>query len=144
MLPLVRTGGHQRPHNQRRPKENQDRPSHQPAVVAPGERRQGHKHADRCQLRQQRAHPLRPLAARAQAGPHAAEYASEGLRDAFAGRAPLRPEALDDPYFQGPGPTTMHIDEVERVWSAIAERDDWAPFEQKIAEVRALGRLLNP
>ena len=35
----------------------------------------------------------------------------------------------------------MHIDEVERVWSAIAERDDWTPFEQKISDVRALGKL---
>src|SRR4051794_20049025 len=33
-------------------------------------------------------------APRAQAGPHAAAYAGEGLRDAFAGRAPVRPEAL--------------------------------------------------
>jgi hypothetical protein len=36
----------------------------------------------------------------------------------------------------------MHIDEVERVWAAIAERDDWGPFERKVADVRALGQLL--
>jgi uncharacterized protein YdiU (UPF0061 family) len=80
---------------------------------------------------------------RALAGPHAAAYASDecaSFREALAGRAPARPEALSDPYFASAGPTTMHIDEVERVWSAIDERDDWAPFEQKIAEVRALGR----
>jgi uncharacterized protein YdiU (UPF0061 family) len=82
---------------------------------------------------------------RASAGPHAGDYtgdAFDAFRQALGGRAPTRPQLLDDPYFQGPAPTTMHIDEVERVWSAIAERDDWAPFEQKVADVRALGKLL--
>jgi uncharacterized protein YdiU (UPF0061 family) len=82
---------------------------------------------------------------RALAGPHAGDYTGDGFdafRHALAGRAPTRPQLLDAPYFQGPAPTTMHIDEVERVWSAIAERDDWAPFEQKVADVRALGKLL--
>ena len=26
----------------------------------------------------------------------------------------------------------MHIEEVEAIWSAIAERDDWKPLEDKI------------
>jgi hypothetical protein len=29
------------------------------------------------------------------------------------------------------------------VWSAIAERDDWSPFEAKIAEIRELGAALG-
>ncbi|MDB4968982.1 MAG: hypothetical protein JWN44_4671 [Myxococcales bacterium] len=81
---------------------------------------------------------------RALAGPHGAAYAAEdfsSLRALFAGRLPTRPEALADAYFQGAGPTTMQIEEVERVWSAIAERDDWGPLDEKIAEVRALGAL---
>jgi uncharacterized protein YdiU (UPF0061 family) len=40
-------------------------------------------------------------------------------------------------------PCTMRIDEVEAIWSAIAERDDWGPFEAKIAEVRAYGARLQ-
>ena len=32
-------------------------------------------------------------------------------------------------------------DEVERVWSAIAERDDWQPLYDKVAAVRALGKI---
>jgi len=35
-----------------------------------------------------------------------------------------------------PGPTLL-IDEVEAIWKEIAEHDDWAPFEAKIAEIRA-------
>lgn len=83
-------------------------------------------------------------ASRARSGPFAAAYSGEAftaLRHALADRVPTNPQALGDSYFQGPGPTTMHIDEVERVWAAIAERDDWAPLQQKIADVRALGSL---
>ncbi len=84
--------------------------------------------------------------ARALAGPFANAYDAADfapVRRAFEARAPTAPAALGDPYWLGAGPTTMHIDEVERVWSAIAERDDWQPFERKIADVRALGRLLG-
>jgi hypothetical protein len=36
----------------------------------------------------------------------------------------------------------MLIDEVEAIWSAISERDDWAPFEAKIAAVRRMGEAM--
>jgi hypothetical protein len=36
----------------------------------------------------------------------------------------------------------MHIDEVEAIWDAIAQRDDWAPFEAKIAAVRRMGEAM--
>ena len=83
-------------------------------------------------------------APRALSGPFATAYTGESFtafRHALADRAPTNPQSLNDPYFHGSGPTTMHIDEVERVWAAIAERDDWAPLQQKIADVRALGSL---
>jgi uncharacterized protein YdiU (UPF0061 family) len=85
-------------------------------------------------------------AARAFAGPHAQAYGGADfalVRAALDDRPPARAQAAADPYFAGAGPTTMHIDEVERVWAAIAERDDWSAFERKIAEVRALGALLG-
>ena len=88
-----------------------------------------------------------PAAPRAQRSPHAAAYTGESFtafRHALAGRAPSRPQVLEDSYFRGPGPTTMHIDEVERVWEAIAARDDWTPLEEKIATVRRLGQLTGP
>ena len=34
----------------------------------------------------------------------------------------------------------MHIEEVEAIWSAIAEHDDWAPLERKIAAIRRMGQ----
>ena len=78
-------------------------------------------------------------AARAQHSPLAATYATPrflALRREWSGRAPLRTAAMA-------APVSMHIDEVERVWSAIAERDDWAPLHDKVAQVRALGSHLG-
>jgi hypothetical protein len=37
----------------------------------------------------------------------------------------------------------MLIDEVEALWSAIAERDDWEPLALKIAAVRTMGEALG-
>jgi hypothetical protein len=39
-------------------------------------------------------------------------------------------------------PCSMLIDEVEAIWSAIAERDDWTPLYAKIAAVREMGAAL--
>ena len=36
----------------------------------------------------------------------------------------------------------MLIDEVEAIWAAIAERDDWSVLDAKIAEVRSFGAAL--
>ena len=36
----------------------------------------------------------------------------------------------------------MHIDEVEAIWSAVAERDDWEPFNDKVAAVRRMGEAM--
>ena len=37
----------------------------------------------------------------------------------------------------------MHIDEVEARWAAIAESDDWQPFEAKILEIRRMGEAMQ-
>jgi uncharacterized protein YdiU (UPF0061 family) len=50
-----------------------------------------------------------------------------------------RPERLDHPYFERGGPEELLYDEIEALWAAIAERDDWAPFQAKIASIRAAG-----
>jgi uncharacterized protein YdiU (UPF0061 family) len=59
------------------------------------------------------------------------------VRALLAGRAPRKPR---DGW--PAEPCSMLIDEVEAIWAAIAERDDWAPFHAKIAQVRALGAAL--
>ena len=66
--------------------------------------------------------------------------------DAFAEtRAALDPycarKARDHTYWHGE-PCSMLIDEVEAIWSAIDERDDWAPFEAKVASIRDMGEAL--
>ncbi|MBA3880826.1 MAG: YdiU family protein [Sphingobium sp.] len=70
----------------------------------------------------------------------------DALGDAFdearAALADYRPrKARDDGFWNGP-PCAMLIDEVEAIWAAIAERDDWAPFEAKLAAIRAFGAAL--
>ncbi len=83
--------------------------------------------------------------ARALASPSAPHYESErgaALRRALEPYKPTREDALTDPYFAREAPETLVIDEVERVWAAIAERDDWAPFHSKIEGIRALGAAL--
>jgi hypothetical protein len=37
----------------------------------------------------------------------------------------------------------MLIDEVELIWSAIAERDDWQPFNDKLTAVRRMGEAME-
>jgi hypothetical protein len=37
----------------------------------------------------------------------------------------------------------MLINEVEDIWQAIAEKDDWQPLNDKVSAMRAMGRALN-
>lgn len=70
-----------------------------------------------------------------------AAYAGERWDRARAAIAPLTPVpgALDHDYWRGEAPCSMHIEEVEAIWSAIAERDDWSPLHARIEAVRAMG-----
>jgi uncharacterized protein YdiU (UPF0061 family) len=45
-------------------------------------------------------------------------------------------------YFHDSAPCSMLIDEVEAIWAAIAEDDDWQAFYDKIAAVRRMGEAL--
>jgi uncharacterized protein YdiU (UPF0061 family) len=56
----------------------------------------------------------------------------------IAGREPV-PGALDHAYWSDPEPCSMHIEEVEAIWAAIDEADDWAPLNAKIAAIRRMG-----
>ena len=61
------------------------------------------------------------------------------VRDALA--TYTRRKTRDDPYWHGE-PCSMLIDEVESIWSAIDQRDDWAPLHAKVAAIRAMGTAL--
>ena len=53
------------------------------------------------------------------------------------------PAAREHAYWDGDGPCSMHIEEVESLWSAIAEHDDWTAFEAKVAAVRRMGKAMR-
>ena len=71
-------------------------------------------------------------------------HAHRGLRDLALpeaeGYEPV-PHALDHPAWHCPAPSN-HIDEVERIWAAIAEGDDWGPMQAHVAAIRHLGEAL--
>ena len=46
---------------------------------------------------------------------------------------PDRPERLASPYFAKPEPEELLYDEIEVIWAAIADGDDWGPFTAKLA-----------
>lgn len=78
--------------------------------------------------------------ARALASLRADIYAGEAFgefRERLKGFAPERPARLADPYFAQAEPQELLIDEIEAIWTAIAERDDWAPFHAKLAGIEA-------
>ncbi|HYI48265.1 MAG TPA: YdiU family protein [Allosphingosinicella sp.] len=66
----------------------------------------------------------------------------DALRQKVRGREPVT-GARDHSYWSDPGPCSMHIEEVEAIWAAIDERDDWAPLHAKLAAVRRMGEALT-
>jgi uncharacterized protein YdiU (UPF0061 family) len=52
--------------------------------------------------------------------------------------------ARNHPYWSDDRPCSMHIEEVESIWAAIAEHDDWQPFEAKVAAIRRMGEAMRP
>ena len=62
------------------------------------------------------------------------------LANAFAGYQPLGSE---HPLWDEATPPMMLIDEVESIWTAISEHDDWTVLEAKVSEIRRLGQALG-
>ncbi len=50
-------------------------------------------------------------------------------------------QKLDGFYFKSRIPTSMLIDEIEAIWSKIATDDDWSDFDDKIEEIRDMGKV---
>jgi serine/tyrosine/threonine adenylyltransferase len=62
---------------------------------------------------------------------------------AIDGFAADRPERLSQLYFQRAEPASLEIGEVEALWEGIAQSDDWALFDTKIAEIEDLRLALS-
>jgi uncharacterized protein YdiU (UPF0061 family) len=65
------------------------------------------------------------------------QAAFEGI---LRGYAPVN--ASDDYWLSNPA-CAMLIDEVEMIWDAIAQKDDWQPLYQKLAQIQDLGQALT-
>ncbi|MGI8706502.1 MAG: protein adenylyltransferase SelO family protein [Sphingomicrobium sp.] len=74
--------------------------------------------------------------------PGAELYPSEPFR-ALAAKLAGREQAPTHDYWSGSDPCSMPIDEVEAIWDSIAQSDDWAPFEVKIAAIRRMGQAMQ-
>jgi uncharacterized protein YdiU (UPF0061 family) len=72
-------------------------------------------------------------------------FASKGpdqatFEDMLRGYAPV--PASDD-YWASNTVCAMLVDEVEMIWDAIAQKDDWQPLYQKLADIQDLGKALK-
>jgi len=51
--------------------------------------------------------------------------------------------SLDHAYWRDANPCSMLIDEVEAIWTAIDERDDWSVLEGKVEAIRRMGEAMR-
>ncbi len=54
-----------------------------------------------------------------------------------------RPDCTGHPLWAESAVPALEIAEVERIWSAIDQADDWSPLAAKIAQIRRLGEALG-
>lgn len=74
-------------------------------------------------------------------GPSPADhhYSHDGFTDFLALIPDFATAVPAHAYWADEAPCTMLIDEVETIWAAIAEQDDWAPLHTKVAAIRRMG-----
>ncbi len=71
-------------------------------------------------------------------------FRHRGKRAAEGALADYRPLPSDHPYWSDQAPQSMLIDEVESIWSAIDQEDDWQPLVAKVAALRRMGEAHGP
>ena len=69
---------------------------------------------------------------------------SKAQGDLAEAMASYRPVADNHPYWNDAAPQSMLIEEVEAIWSAIDERDDWQVLADKVAALRRMGDAHGP
>jgi uncharacterized protein YdiU (UPF0061 family) len=72
-------------------------------------------------------------------GPYDATYAQhfQGVETLLARYDGIR--MTDHSYWSDAEPCSMHIEEVEAIWTAIDTQDDWSPLHAKVAAIRRMG-----
>ncbi|MNE95694.1 hypothetical protein D3C80_1938170 [compost metagenome] len=70
--------------------------------------------------------------------------AFDAFRFALLEHEPDRPERLEHPMFAAAEPEELLIDEVEAIWSAIEQGDDWAPLHAKLARLESARQAWAP
>ncbi|MCA8967729.1 MAG: YdiU family protein, partial [Planctomycetes bacterium] len=71
---------------------------------------------------------------------HGGRGADGELAQALDGFAPIE---RTHAYWAGNQPESLVIDEVEAIWDAIDQRDDWSVLEAKVAAIRRMGDALG-
>jgi len=77
-------------------------------------------------------------------GPDAFFFAHRGGRGAAGGAlgdmlSQYQPVESSHPYWADDAPQSLLIDEVEAIWAAIDEADNWQPLHNKVAAIRRMG-----
>ena len=70
--------------------------------------------------------------------PGVERYPADEFRE-LARRLHGHEQVKTHPYWSDAEPCSMYIDEVEGIWTAIAERDDWQPLNNKVNAIRRMG-----
>lgn len=65
------------------------------------------------------------------------------VRELLGAYVPARPERLEDPMWAREAPPSNVIARVEALWDAITDRDDWGALHAHVADLRALGAVLD-
>ncbi|MEM8919052.1 MAG: YdiU family protein [Pseudomonadota bacterium] len=69
------------------------------------------------------------------------EKAFAEFRQLIAKQNRIRPTTSS--FWSDDAPQSMHIEEVEAIWDAIAKDDDWGPLNRKVAAIRDMGTALR-
>jgi uncharacterized protein YdiU (UPF0061 family) len=83
---------------------------------------------------------------RAARSPEAEKYKTfefEEIKDEIGRYQTGEPDALSSTYFHRDRPCTLLIDEIESIWSDIADDDDWSAFATKLDEIEELRQTLD-
>ncbi len=68
-------------------------------------------------------------------------HAQDDFAAALRGFAPA---GQDHDLWQEETAPSLVVDQVEAIWAAIDQRDDWAPLGEMVAAIRRLGEALGP